>query len=258
MKIATFNANSIRSRLGIVTSWLAEHQPDVLCIQETKVEDADFPAAAFNDAGYNVVFKGEKSYNGVALVSKLKAADVRFGFDDGGKADGTRLLCAKVGPVHVVNTYVPQGREIDHPMYAYKLEWFARLKRHFEARFDARTDKVVWVGDLNVAPEAIDIHNAAMQEDHVCYHVDVRKAFADVVEWGFVDVFRKHCPGPGQYTFFDYRTINAVKRNMGWRVDHILATKTLAGKSADSYIDVKPRMAEKPSDHTFLVAEFKV
>jgi len=257
MKIATFNANSIRSRLGIVLDWLKAHKPDVLCIQETKAEDKDFPSLAFEGSRYNVIFRGEKSYNGVALFSLEKPLEVSFGFDDGGKADETRLLCAKVGNVHVVNTYVPQGRELDNPMYQYKLEWFKRLKAYFGKHFTPNT-KLVWVGDLNVAPLAMDIHNAEEQEEHVCYHVDVRKAFADTVGWGFVDVFRKHHPEPGQYTYFDYRTINAVQRKMGWRVDHILATSALAAKSTDSYIDLKPRMLDKPSDHTFLVAEFDV
>jgi len=255
MKIATFNANSIRSRLEIILGWLKTNKPDVLCVQETKVVDKDFPSLAFVEAGYNVIFRGEKSYNGVALISREKPSDVLFGLDDGGQADETRLVCAKVGPVYVVNTYVPQGREIDNPMYKYKLEWLKRLKGFFGRHFTPK-DKLVWVGDMNVAPEAIDIHNASEQEDHVCYHVDVRKAFADTISWGFVDVFRKHHPESGQYTFFDYRTINAVQRKMGWRVDHILATSPLAAKSKDSYIDIKPRMLDKPSDHTFLVADF--
>jgi exodeoxyribonuclease-3 len=257
MRIATFNANSIRSRLETVLTWLKTNQPDVLAIQETKVEDKDFPALAFREAGYEVVFKGQKSYNGVALISRLPATDLIFGLDDGGPRDETRLLAAKVGSVCVVNTYVPQGRELDNPMYPYKLEWFRRLKAFFDRHYTTK-QKVVWVGDLNVAPEAMDIHNAAEQENHVCYHIDVRRAFADTVSWDFTDVFRKHHPEPGQYTFFDYRTINAVKRNMGWRVDHILATKSLAATSKDAFIDMEPRRKEKPSDHTFLVADFDV
>ena len=255
MRIATFNANSIRARLPIVLEWLGANAPDALCIQETKATDADFPAAAFADAGYQVVFRGEKTYNGVAIVSKEPLADVRFGLDDGEQAGETRLACARLGSVHIVNTYVPQGRELDHPMYAYKLRWLARLKDYFARHYTPR-QKVVWVGDMNVAPEAIDIHNAAEQANHVCFHVDVRAAFADAVGWGFVDVFRKYHPEPGQYTFFDFRTVNAVKRNMGWRVDHVLATPPLAAKSTDCRIDLKPRLGERPSDHTFLVADF--
>jgi len=257
MRIATFNANSIRSRLDTILAWLTAHEPDALAIQETKAEDKDFPALAFAGAGYHVVFRGEKSYNGVALITRAKPAAVSFGLDDGLPADATRLVCARVGPVHVVNTYVPQGREIEHPMYAYKLEWFRRLKACFERRFTPRS-KVVWVGDLNVAPEAKDIHNAEQQANHVCYHVDVRQAFADTMSWGFADCFRKHHPEGGQYTFFDYRTINAVKRNMGWRVDHILATRPLAARCTDCRIDLDPRRQPKASDHTFMYADFDV
>ena len=257
MKIATFNANSIRARLPIVLDWLSEHHPDVLCVQETKVEDKDFPAIAFTEAGYHVVYRGEKSYNGVAIVSKAKPAHVRFGLDDDGPADETRLAYAKVGPLHVVNTYVPQGREIDHAMYGYKLQWLARLRSYFDRHFSARA-RVVWCGDMNVAPEPVDIYNSEAQANHVCFHVDVRKAYAETAGWGFVDVFRKHHPEPGQYTFFDYRTIGSVKRNRGWRVDHILATPALARTSTAAWIDLAPRLREKPSDHTFVAAEFGV
>ncbi len=257
MKIATFNANSIRSRLEIILRWLKEHQPDVLCVQETKVEDKDFPAPAFREAGYNVAFRGQKSYNGVALISREMPTGVSFGLDDGGQADEPRLIRARVGPVQIVNTYVPQGRDLEHEMYAYKLEWFARLKRYFERHFTPRS-KVAWVGDLNVAPLPMDVHNPEDQANHVCYHVDVRRAFEDVKAWGLEDVFRMHHPEPGQYTFFDYRVPGSVERKQGWRVDHILATPPLARKCTGSWIDLAPRLAEKPSDHTFLVAEFDV
>ncbi|MCK5850816.1 MAG: exodeoxyribonuclease III [Kiritimatiellae bacterium] len=257
MKITTFNANSIRARLDIVLNWIKENRPDILCIQETKAQDHDFPALPFIEAGYHVTFKGQKSYNGVATVSLKKPSAVSFGIDDGLQSDDARLLYTKIGPIHVVNTYVPQGREIQHPMYKYKLEWFQRLKGYFDRHFTTRM-KVVWLGDLNVAAEAMDIHNAEKQTQHVCFHEDARKAFANTVEWGFTDVFRKHHPESGHYTFFDYRTIDVVKRNMGWRIDYILATPSMAKKSTDSFIDLKPRLLQKPSDHTFLTAEFNL
>jgi len=257
MRIATFNANSVRVRLDPILAWLREAEPDVLCLQETKAQDRNFPAAAFTDAGYHVVFRGEKSYNGVAIISRQKPKRVRFGFDDGKQADVTRLVYAAIGPVHVVNTYVPQGREITHPMYLYKIEWFKRLRAYFDTHFTTRK-KVVWVGDLNVAPGPMDIHNAERQENHVCYHVDVRKAFDGTVSWGFTDVLRKHRPGPGQYTFYDFRTINAVERGVGWRVDHILATRPMANRSTDCFIDLEPRKRPRSSDHTFLAADFDV
>lgn len=243
--------------MEVLLAWLERHNPDVLCIQETKVEDKLFPAEPLNNAGYHVAFRGEKSYNGVALISRNKPSSILFGLDDGKQLDETRLVCAKVGPVHVINTYVPQGRDIEHEMYHYKLKWFRRLRAWFDRHFTPQMP-LVWVGDLNVAPEAKDIHNAEEQENHVCYHQAVRRAFADTVAWGFVDVFRKYHPEPGQYTYFDYRTPNAVQRRMGWRVDHILATRALADKCTDCAIDLEPRLAPKPSDHTVMAAEFKV
>lgn len=255
MKIATFNVNSVRSRLPVVINWLKENKPSIMGLQETKVQDHEFPAQPFIDAGYQIAYRGEKSYNGVALASIAEPMEIKFGFDDGLPPDESRLLIARIGAVSVINTYVPQGREIDHAMYKYKLEWFERLRKLFEKRFKP-SDRIIWVGDLNVAPEAIDIYNAPMQENHVCYHKAVRAAFEKTKQWGFIDVFRKHHPEPGQYSYYDYRTPNAVQRKMGWRVDHILATEPLAKKSKDCFIDLKPRLAPKSSDHTIMAAEF--
>ena len=255
MKIATFNVNSIRSRLPVVINWLKQNKPDIMCLQETKVQDHDFPVRPFIDAGYQVAYRGEKSYNGVALASIAKPTEIKFGFDDGLAADESRLITAKIGNIHVVNTYVPQGREIENAMYKYKLEWFERLRKLFAKRFKP-SDRIVWTGDLNVAPEAIDIYNAPRQENHVCYHKSVREAFERTKQWGFIDIFRKYHPEPGQYSYYDYRTLNAVERKMGWRVDHILASAPLAKKSKDCYIDLKPRLEPKCSDHTIMTAGF--
>jgi len=255
MKIATFNANSIRSRLPILLQWIETHQPDVLGIQETKVQDADFPREAIEAAGYHVVFKGEKSYNGVALICKNEPREVRFGFNDGGPPDETRLVRAIVDDVAVVNTYVPQGRAIDHAMYQYKLKWYARLKRLFEQEYSAE-QPLAWIGDINIAVEPIDVSNPATKKNDPCYHIDAHNAFLDVCAFGFEDVFRKHHPGEELYSFFDYRVKNAVQRNLGWRIDYVLATPPLAAASRACDIDLEPRLKEKPSDHTFMVAEF--
>lgn len=257
MRIATFNANSIRSRLDIVLAWLESHRPDALCIQETKVQDTEFPEAPIREAGYHAVFRGQKAYNGVAFLAREEPAEVRAGFEDEGPADASRLLQAKVGPVTIVNTYVPQGREIDHVMYGYKQEWFARLRRYFDERFEHQ-DLLLWLGDLNVAAEEIDVHNPKERTNHVCYHRDARAAFKNCRAWGFEDVFRKHHPEPGHYTFFDYRTRDAAKRGLGWRIDYLLASPALAATCSDAFIDVEPRKADKPSDHTFLAADFDV
>lgn len=257
MKIATFNANSIRSRLAPVLEWARQHRPDVLCIQETKVRDADFPADAFHEAGLHVVYRGEKSYNGVAVVTRREPDDVSFGFDDEGPADPTRLAAIRLGPLHIVSTYIPQGRAIDHPMYAYKIEWLGRLRNYFESRFSP-SDSVIWTGDMNVAPEPIDVARPETKKNHVCFHSEVRAAFKNVCDWGFLDIFRKFHPETVTYSFFDYRHKDALAKNRGWRVDHILATRPLADRAKRCDIDLTPRQAEKPSDHTFVWAEFDV
>lgn len=255
MKIATFNANSIRSRLPIILQWLEDHQPDVLGIQETKVQDHDFPVEAFGSAGYHVVFKGEKSYNGVALITKSEPQEVKFGFDDGGPADETRLVRAVIDGVAVVNTYVPQGRAIDHVMYKYKLGWYARLKKLFEEEYVA-DQSLAWIGDINIAVEPIDVTNPDGKKNDPCYHIDAHNAFLDVCSFGFTDLLRKHHPDEELYSFFDYRVKNAVERNMGWRIDYVLTTDPLTDRCISCEIDLEPRKKEKPSDHTFIVAEF--
>lgn len=256
MKIASFNVNSIRARMPIVLRWLKNNRPDVLCVQETKVQDADFPAGALEDTGYNFVFKGQKSYNGVAVFSKEKIKDAQFGLDDEPK-DQPRLIRAKIGKINIVNTYIPQGFEPESEKFRYKLDWFDRLLKMFEKHYKP-SDMLLWVGDFNIAPESRDLYDPEGLLGSVCYHPDVHKALQKVMGFGFTDVFRKHCDQPGQYTFWDYRLPNSFKRNLGWRLDHIMAAKTLAEKSLNCYIDKQPRTEEKPSDHTPIVAEFNL
>ncbi len=255
MRIATFNVNSIRSRLPVVVGWMEANQPDVLCLQETKVQDPEFPLAEIQSAGYHAVYSGEKSYNGIAMLSRQKPDAFGFGLDDGGPADAARFGWAKFGPLTVVNTYVPQGREITHAMYAYKLEWFARLRRWFD-RTAKPSDLLLWCGDLNVARTPADVHSPEQYADHVCFHHAAREAFEGAIAWGFEDVVRRRHPEPGLFSFFDYRTINAVKRGIGWRIDYLLASPALAARCTEAAIDLAPRLAEKPSDHTVVRADF--
>ena len=255
MKVASFNVNSLRARLPIVLAWLAEYQPNILCVQETKVQDDDFPIEAFDETEYRYVFKGQKSYNGVAIFSRNEITNVKFGFEDEPK-DEARLIKAEINGVNIVNTYIPQGYLPDSQKFAYKLNWFGRLLAFFEKNFKP-TDPVLWVGDLNVAPQPIDVYDPVNLLGHVCFHPEVHKALENVVQWGFVDVFRMHCKEAGQYTFWDYRLRNSFQRNLGWRLDHIMATRSLAEKSTDCYIDKQPRLAERPSDHTPIIAEFE-
>ncbi|MCX7045704.1 MAG: exodeoxyribonuclease III [Candidatus Sumerlaeota bacterium] len=261
MKIATFNCNSIRQRFEAIMEWLAFNDPDVLCLQETKCQDKDFPAQDFKDAGYHVIFKGMKSYNGVAILSKEEPQEVAWGLDDKGASDkelgaqdDARLIRAKIGGVWVVNTYVPQGFEIVSPKFAYKLEWFARLKKYFKRHFSP-DEELLWCGDLNVAPEAMDVHDPKGLLGHVCFNPEITRTFYDVCKWGLADCFRIHHPEPGQYTFWDYMG-NSFDNNKGWRLDFLMATRPLAARCIDCFVDREPRAGEKPSDHTFLVGIF--
>ena len=257
-RLATYNVNSIRSRLHIIIPWLKKNQPDVLCMQETKVEDGKFPVSEFEDAGYHIIFKGEKRYNGVAVASLENPKDVSFGLDDGGPSDKDRLIKGVFSGIPVLNTYVPQGHDRESPQFTYKLKWFRRLTAFLEKSYSS--DKpLIWCGDLNVAPEAIDVHNPKRLLGHVCFTPEVWQAFDLVKSWGFTDLFRKFHPNEaGHYTFFDYRVPKSVDRGLGWRVDHILTTMPLAAKSVNCSIDMNTRLADRPSDHTLLFAEFKL
>ena len=255
MKIASFNVNSVRARLPIVIGWLAEQEPDVLCLQETKVQDQDFPVDAFTEAGYHVAFRGEKAYNGVAVVTKEEPSEVAYGLDDRGDPDEARLIRVRLGELAIVNTYVPQGTDPTSPKFQYKLKWFGRLQRFFKRHYEP-TDLLLWAGDLNVAPTPLDVYDPDRLYGCICYHPDEHKALKKVTDWGFVDVFRKHCPEPQQYTYYDYRFPKAIDHGLGWRVDHLLATAPLAERSTAAYIDLQPRRLKRPSDHTPIVAEF--
>jgi exodeoxyribonuclease-3 len=256
VKIASFNANGIRARLPIIMKWLEQESPDVLCVQETKVQDKDFPLEPFADAGYCCNFKGQKSYNGVAVISKKDPENILIGFGDGDEKEGPRLISATIAGIAIINSYVPQGRDPESEHFRYKLDWLGRLRRYFEKNFNA--DKpVIWLGDFNVAPDPIDVYDPEELQGSIGYHPEEHRALNEVKAWGFVDIYRKHKPEEKAFTFWDYRIPNAVKRGLGWRIDHIWATKILSEKSKAAWIDQKPRLWKRPSDHTYIVAEFK-
>lgn len=256
MKVASFNVNSIRARLPIVLDWIQKESPDVLCLQETKVPDADFPQTAFKDINYSVVFRGEKSYNGIAILSKVPMKNVQIGFDES-ESEGPRLIIATVNKITIVNTYVPQGVHPLMKQFQYKLDFLRRLYDYFDKNFQQDT-ALLWMGDFNVAPEPIDVYDPNHLLGSIGYHPDEHAALQRFKAWGFVDVFRLYQHDPGQYTFWDYRVKNAIAREIGWRVDHIWATPTLAKKSTKAWIDIAPRLLPKPSDHTIIVAEFRI
>lgn len=258
MKIATYNVNSIRKRIDGLHRWLREHQPDVLCVQETKVQDHQFPLQAFADLPYVINFCGEKSYNGVAVFSRTVPESVSFGFQDGPLHDDpARLAMVVVKGIPIINTYIPQGFSIHSLKYAYKLGWFQRLQQYF-SRVLSPGHPAIWCGDMNVAPEPLDVHSPEKHTTHVCFHKDVRQAYRETVAWGFVDVFRHHFPRRQQFTFWDYRRPDALEANRGWRIDHMMVTRPLLSHSQSVTVDVQPRCGEAPSDHTILWAEFSV
>ncbi|MEG6510592.1 exodeoxyribonuclease III [Desulforamulus ruminis] len=253
--MASFNVNSIRARKEALLDWLSINRPDVICLQETKVMDHDFPAADFEQAGYQCLYKGQKSYNGVAILSlhPMKPLATELGaFTEPGEA---RMIAALIQNIPIVNTYIPQGFAPDSAKFSYKLAWIRELRHYFERNFKP-DEPLLWTGDFNVAPETIDVHNPKRLLGHVGFHPEEHKVLDYVREWGFQDVFRLHQPEGGHFTFWDYRVPKGVEKNLGWRIDHIWATAPLANCSTRAWIDIEPRKREKPSDHTFILAEF--
>ena len=255
MRIATFNVNSLRSRLPILERWLPSSGVDVLAVQETKAQDADFPLSAVEALGYTAVFRGEKSYNGVAILSKTEPDEVLHGFDDGEPVWDTRMIAARYGGLWVLNTYVPQGKEITHPDYQAKKEFLKRAAA-FAERF--ANEKLLWLGDLNVAPTELDVTNPKNKQDHVCFVKELRDLFVGLCAPFLTDLLRQHHPDEELFSFFDYRVKNALARNIGWRIDHMLATPPLAPLCTACWIDTEPRGWEKPSDHTPMLADFEL
>ncbi|MFO8088641.1 MAG: exodeoxyribonuclease III [Desulfatiglandaceae bacterium] len=256
MKIATFNTNSVRARLPIITGWLEREKPDLLCLQETKVQDQMFPAADFEASGYHVVFSGRKSYNGVAVAAREPVDVLRRDLfeEDEGQA---RFLEVKYQNFTLINVYVPQGFEVGSDKFAYKLRWLETLYSYVTTAYDPDSSLMI-AGDFNVALTALDVYDPEHLAGNVAFHPDEQALLRKLLDWGFVDLFRKHEPGPGHYTFWDYRIPNGVKRNLGWRIDYILATSPVAERSIAAWIDRDARLLPKPSDHTFLTAELEL
>jgi exodeoxyribonuclease-3 len=255
LKIATYNVNSIRRRLPLLLDWLAQHQPDVLCLQETKTPDQEFPVEAVRQAGYHASFRGMKGYNGVATLTLRQPEQVIYGLHEGPDSEDARILQTVVDGIPIVNTYVPQGYRINTDKYAFKLEWYQRIHRYFKEHLDP-SKPAIWLGDLNVAPEPIDVYHPDRRVNDPDFHIDARNAYKQAVAWGFIDVFRQLHPDHVQYTYWDYFR-NAFEHNWGWRIDHILATAPLAARCRRVEVDMAPRKAAGASDHTVVWAEFE-
>jgi exodeoxyribonuclease III len=255
--IATYNAAGIRARKDLVLEWLAENEPDVLAIQETKVEDDKFPVDDFEDLGYHLAIHGQKAWNGVAILSRHAITDVRTGMGDALFPEDRRIMSADVQGIRIVNTYVPNGNSVGSEKFEYKLKWLERFAQHMRENYRP-SDPLVWLGDVNIAPTRDDVYDSQRMLGGVGHHPEEFKRLDKILEFGLTDVFRMHHKGPGFYTFFDFTIPVAVKRNLGWRIDHIYATENLAARCTACQIDAEARKVEKPSDHTFVVATFDV
>ncbi|MCA3003703.1 MAG: exodeoxyribonuclease III [Burkholderiales bacterium] len=252
MKLATWNINSLNVRLPHVLEWLKTSPVDVLCLQELKLEDAKFPLEAIEDAGYHAVFNGQKTYNGVAILSRSKPEDVAK--DMPGYADEQkRVIAATIDGVRVVNVYIVNGQSLDSEKYQYKMAWLTAL-RGYMANAIAEFGDVALLGDYNIAPEDRDVHDPKAWEGQVLVSVPERKHFEALIALGLVDSFRLFKQAEKSFTWWDYR-MNGFKRNLGLRIDHILLTKNLAAETKGSVIDVEPRKLERPSDHTPVVTD---
>ena len=256
MNLATWNVNSVRARQERLLAWLATDRPDVACLQELKVTAADFPAEPLSAAGYRAAVHGQRTYNGVAVLSRAEPLSVERGFGDGGDDTQARLITARVGDVHVASAYLPNGQEVGSDKWAYKIQWMGRLRAWLDRRF-AKSDLVALCGDFNVAPEARDVHDPARWEASVLFHPEARAALESVRAWGLVDAFRLHNQAPGFYTWWDYRML-AFPKKEGLRIDHVFLSEPLAAKCAAALIDRDERKGKQPSDHAPVLVELAV
>jgi len=253
MKIVSWNVNSLKVRLPQVLEWLAANQPDVLGLQETKLTDENFPVGAFSEAGYKVRYSGQKTYNGVALLSRDDAEDVITDLP-GMEDPQRRVLGATIDGLRVYNLYVPNGSEVGSEKFAYKLDWLARLRTHLQDQLAAHPDVVV-MGDFNVAPADPDVHDPEALAGQIHCSDPERTALAELLDLGFSDTFRCFDQPEGVYSWWDYRAA-AFRRNLGLRIDLILASAGLAARCRASLVDIAPRRNDRPSDHAPVVAEF--
>ncbi len=255
VRLATWNVNSLNARMPRVQEWLELADPDVLCMQETKMADDAFPGLAFESMGYEWVHNGEGRWNGVAILSRVGLADAARGFADGREPDpDARIVWATCAGVRVASAYIPNGRELGHDHYHYKLDWLGRLRSHLEANADAGAPVVV-AGDFNVAPADNDVWDIAAFEGLTHVSGPERDAFASVEDWGLVDVFRRRWSDDGLYTFWDYQAGRFHKRQ-GMRIDMVMATEPLAQRVSTVLMDRNARKGEKPSDHAPVVVDF--
>lgn len=252
--VATWNVNSVRAREERLLAWLDKAQPDVLCLQELKVVEDDFPFDSVRAAGYHAVVAGQPTYNGVAILSRTDLTDLLVGFDDGVDDPQMRAITCRVGDYTISSLYIPNGKTVGSDKWEYKLAWLQRLERFVANKLD--TDgKLLLCGDFNVAPEDRDVANPDKWRNTVLCHADGRAALARITDHGLVDTMRMHDDGPGPYSWWDYRML-AFPKGDGVRIDHIFASKAAAANCTAARVDRDERKGSKPSDHAPVIAVF--
>jgi exodeoxyribonuclease-3 len=254
LSICTWNVNSIRKRLDHVSEYLAEHEPDIVCLQETKVEDALFPKGPFLELGYQVTIHGGRALCGVATLTKVKPEETHSGFLEGPPDKHPRILNVLVDGVRVYNLYVPNGTSLGSEAFAYKLSWLERLKAEIEGNYEPGQDIVV-VGDFNIALDDRDVYDPERLRDQMLFTDDEKSRLQALLDFGFTDCFRKHESEGGHYTWFDYRT-QGFELNHGFRIDHIYATASMAERCTKVVHDPTPRGWDVPSDHLPVTGSF--
>ncbi len=242
------------ARLPLVLKWLETARPHALCLQETKCTDDKFPAAAFEALGYRSETYGQRTYNGVAILSRNPMEDVQRGFPDDAEDSHRRLLAATIKGVRVINVYIPNGQFVGSDKYRFKLEWMGRLRTLLDEQHK-QSEPLLLCGDFNVAPEERDVHDPALWEGRILFSRRERAALEHIKDWGLTDAFRQHTEEGGHFSWWDYRQ-GSFRRNAGLRIDHVWVSKPLAARNTATWIDTEPRTWERPSDHTPVVAEF--
>ncbi|MEO1234694.1 MAG: exodeoxyribonuclease III [Myxococcota bacterium] len=253
MKIATWNVNSMRAREDLVLDWIETHEPDIVCLQETKVTDQEFPEDAFGDLDYDVVYYGQQSYNGVAIAAREELEDVVRGFPGDGVDDERRLIAATVGGIRVIDIYLPNGQSYASKKYRDKLDWMDQLQAFIDSGPGPETP-VVLLGDFNIAPRDIDVHEDYATGEELFVSGEERARFQRLLDWGLTDSVLHFDKAAKQFTWWDYRAA-AFERNLGMRIDHILVSKPILDRSRGIFIDREARAAEGPSDHCPVILE---
>ncbi|MDC3118492.1 exodeoxyribonuclease III [Prochlorococcus sp. AH-716-K03] len=264
MLIATWNVNSVRTRLSQITNWIKDVNPDILCLQETKVVDEAFPLSYFEELGYEVIINGQKSYNGVAIISKFKIENVNKGFTNENVEEiisikfneQKRLISADINGLKIINVYVPNGSSLDSDKFDYKIKWLNHLSSFLDEQI-GEDDLVCFLGDFNIAPKEIDIHSPQKYEGGIMASKMEREALNNVLKGRFIDSFRIFEKDSGHWSWWDYRN-NAYELNKGWRIDHIYISKNLSSKLKSCVIERNQRENLQPSDHAPVLINLEI